>query len=68
MRINILAMTQMLRRELPRSNYKLSNEALTGVLINMLGIAPFAFASSPVTEQQVAIREIDVCLRGASKT
>ena len=61
-------MTQMLRRELPRSNYKLSNEALTGLLINMLGIAPLAFASSPVTEQQVAVREIDVCLRGASKT
>lgn len=58
----------MLRRELPRSNYKLSNEALNGVLINMLGIAPLAFASSPVTEQHVAIRGIDVCLRGASKT
>lgn len=61
-------MTQTLRRELPCSNYKLSNEALTGFLINMLGIAPLAFASSPVTEQHAAIREIDVCLREASKT
>jgi hypothetical protein len=65
--MNILAMTQMLRRELPRSNYKLYNEALTGVLINMLGIAPLAFVSSPVTGQHAATREIDVCLRGASK-
>ena len=40
-----LSEAQMPLRELPRSNYQLSNEAFTDMLVHELEIAPLAFAA-----------------------